>query len=91
MILTFRIHYNIDELDSLMLDARITVIDGKMSKFDRANKLLYFSDKNGENLNLNYDILVLCMGLVDKTTEDFKNGKTKVAECKSEYQISKSS
>ena len=39
-------------------------------------------------MTLNYDFLVLCMGLVDKTIEDFKNGKTKVAECKPDQESS---
>jgi NADH dehydrogenase FAD-containing subunit len=66
-----------------MFDARITIIDGKMTKFDRSNKTVYFIDKHGDNLTIDYDILVLTLGLVDKTTEDLKNGKTKVVECKS--------
>lgn len=65
-----------------MLDARVTIIDGKMTKFDRSSKMVFFTDKSGDNLTLNYDILVLTLGLVDKTVEDFKNSKTKVVECK---------
>ena len=65
-----------------MLDARVTIIDGKMTKFDRSSKMVFFTDHNGESLTLNYDILVLTLGLVDKTVEDFKNQRTKVMECK---------
>lgn len=36
------IHYSIPEMKSLMLDARITVINGKMHSFDRKSKFIKF-------------------------------------------------
>ena len=60
-----------------MLDARITIIDGKMTKFDRSNKVVSFVDHQNNPKSLNYDILVMTLGLLDKTADDIKNPKKK--------------
>ena len=53
-----------------MLDARITVINGKMHSFDRKSKFIKFDTPPEKPYFQNYDILVLAVGLVDKTIEE---------------------
>jgi len=53
------INYSIQELKSLMLDARVTLIDGKFTAFERKAKILKFEAKNKKSYHLNYDILVI--------------------------------
>lgn len=60
-----------------MLDARVTIIDGMMTKFERGSKVVFFKDKEGTELTLNYDILVLTMGLMDKGIDMLKEGEAK--------------
>lgn len=75
------INYSIAELKSLMLDARVTLIDGKFTIFDRKSKNLKFEAKNKQHYHLNYDILVIAESLVDKTVKELlsneKSGLTK--------------
>lgn len=72
------IHYSINELKSLMLDARITLIDGRMSTFERKSKTIKFETRLNKSYFLNYDLLVMAVGLVDKTIEDLiQNDKNK--------------
>lgn len=53
--------YTLDEIKNLMIDARTTVLDAKMVKLDKKEKRIMI-DKNAY---LPYDILVLCVGLID--------------------------
>ena len=53
-----------------MLDARITIIDGVMTSFDRKSKSIQFTDQRRYKKHLNFDVLVVCVGLVDKTLKD---------------------
>jgi hypothetical protein len=53
-----------------MLDARITIIDGVMTSFDRKSKSIQFTDQRKAKKHLNFDVLVVCVGLVDKTLKD---------------------
>ena len=64
------INYSLDELRSLMLDARITIVDGVMTSFDRKTKSVTVVDHRGKKLIMNYDILVLSVGLVDNTLKE---------------------
>lgn len=50
------IHYSINELKSLMLDARITLIDGRMRTFERKAKLITFETRLNKTYCLNYDL-----------------------------------
>ena len=67
-----------------MLDARITIIDGTMTKFDRSKKMISFIDKFGADKSLNYDILVLTLGLADKTIADITYSNKEMSNDKSE-------
>ena len=53
--------YSLNELIRLMLESRITVIDGKLTEIDRDEKRIKMHDDS----MLKYDILVLTMGLND--------------------------
>lgn len=53
--------YSLEEVRNLMLDARTTVIDAKMVKLDKKEKRILI-DKNAY---VPFDILVLCVGLID--------------------------
>lgn len=63
-----------------MLDARITIINGVMTSFDRKNKLINIKDHQNKHISLNFDNLVLCVGLVDNTLKEFKREKAALKE-----------
>lgn len=72
-----------DELRSLMLDARITIINGVMTSFDRKLKMINIVDHNDKAMTLDYDMLVICVGLVDNTIKEAikdKHAEAKAAE-----------
>jgi NADH dehydrogenase FAD-containing subunit len=54
-------NYTMEELRNLMLDARVSVLDAKMVKVDKKKKIKDL-DKDAY---LNYDILVISVGLID--------------------------
>ena len=54
-------NYTLDELRSLMIDARVTVVDAKMVKLDKkGNRILI--DKNAY---IPFDYLIITVGLID--------------------------
>lgn len=55
-------NYTIAELRSMMLDARVQVLDAKMIKLDKKNKKI----KLDKLCDLPYDILVVTVGLIDQ-------------------------
>lgn len=71
------INYSLDELRSLMLDARITIVNGSMTSFDRKMKTINVIDHQNKKLVLNYDTLVICVGLVDNTIKEIYREKAK--------------
>ena len=58
-----------------MLDARITIVNGVMKKFDRKSKTVLVRDHLDNHLILNYDLLVIGVGLVDNTVKDLARDK----------------
>lgn len=54
-------NYQMEELENLMLDARVSVLDAKMVKLDKKKKRIDL-DKDA---HLNYDILVIAVGLIN--------------------------
>lgn len=63
-----------------MLDARITIINGTMTSFDRKNKTINIKDHQSKVISLNFDNLVICVGLVDNTIKEFKREKAALKE-----------
>lgn len=63
-----------------MLDARITVINGAMREFDRKTKSVTVLDHQGKTLTLNYDLLVVGVGLIDNTIKELTRDKAARAE-----------
>ena len=57
--------YSLPELVRLMLESRVTVINGRLTEVDREEKQIKLHDDS----MLKYDILVLTMGLNDSTLE----------------------
>ena len=53
--------YTLEQIKNLMIDARTTVLDGKMVKLDKKERRILI-DKNAY---IYFDILVLCVGLID--------------------------
>lgn len=58
-----------------MLDARITIVNGTMKKFDRKSKTVIVRDHQDNILTLNYDLLIIGVGLVDNTIKDLAREK----------------
>lgn len=67
-----------------MIDARINILDGRMTEVDRKSKNITFEDNNKQYYKLSYDVLVLTMELEDKTLLDFTdiNGERYKPYCK---------
>lgn len=63
-----------------MLDARITVINGVMREFDRKTKSVVVLDHQNKSLTLNYDLLVIGVGLIDNTIKELARDKAVRAE-----------
>lgn len=63
-----------------MLDARITIVNGVMKKFDRKSKTVLVRDHLDNHLTLNYDLLVIGVGLVDNTIKDLARDKAARSE-----------
>lgn len=57
--------YSLNELVRLMLESRITVIDGRLTEIDREEKRIKLHDDS----MLKYDVLVLTMGLNDSVLQ----------------------
>jgi NADH dehydrogenase FAD-containing subunit len=74
------INYSLEELRSLMMDARITIVNGVMKKFDRKTKTVIVKDHQDNHLTLNYDLLVIGVGLVDNTIKDLARDKAARSE-----------
>jgi NADH dehydrogenase FAD-containing subunit len=58
-----------------MLDARITIVNGIMKNFDRKSKTVIVKDHLDNHLTLNYDLLIIGVGLVDNTIKDLSREK----------------
>jgi len=61
--------YQLTELKKLLLENRIKVIDSKMKRINRSNKFITLED----NSILNYDYLILTLGLQDKLCVELGN------------------
>lgn len=57
--------YSISEMVRLLLESRVTVIDGRLIEIDREHKQIILHDDS----KLMYDVLVLTMGLQDSTLQ----------------------
>eukprot|EP00358_Blepharisma_japonicum_P002690 CAMPEP_0202952908 /NCGR_PEP_ID=MMETSP1395-20130829/41799_1 /ASSEMBLY_ACC=CAM_ASM_000871 /TAXON_ID=5961 /ORGANISM="Blepharisma japonicum, Strain Stock R1072" /LENGTH=536 /DNA_ID=CAMNT_0049664651 /DNA_START=980 /DNA_END=2586 /DNA_ORIENTATION=+ len=57
--------YSLSEMIRLLLESRVTVIDGRLIEIDREHKQIILHDDS----KLMYDILILTMGLQDSTLQ----------------------
>jgi len=74
-------NYTLKELKSLMLEARVTVMDAKMVKIDKHNKKIHI-DKDAV---MSYDLLVVTVGLIDTELQSrflISNGVYKTSQYK---------
>ena len=62
------ISYPLGEVDQLLLESRISVLDSRLIDIDRKNKIAILHDGK----TLPYDILILTMGLQEKTLQSLK-------------------
>ena len=63
-----------------MLDARITIINGVAKSFDRKTKTIKVVDHTGTEMMVDYDLMVISVGLVDNTIKELAREKGKDAE-----------